>query len=172
MFERNSWHCTYSRIRSRSILVNSSSAASNWSSTSSASSITSSSSTSGIFPVLFDDIVQRHVYFLDLRCHLVPLQVASCVFKWRDEKLLWGWNCCLVCMSFDCGGLWKVLNGLINFFCACSLFVWTFRHGCKTFIFRFFFLQRWHQRFRDGNLPAAPHSFRRCNFFIKNLFSS
>jgi len=141
---------TYSRIRSRSILVNSSSAASNWSSTSSASSTTSSSSTSGIFLVLFDDIVQRHVHFLDLRSHFVPLLVASCVFKWRDEKNYGIWNCCLVCMSFFkrqrviiwriCLRLPAFVKGRINYFCSPHFSFELVGMAASLFVFFFFLL--------------------------------
>ena len=97
---------SYSRIRRWSIFVNSSSIASSWSTASSASSTTSSPSSSGVFPVLFDDIVQRHIYFLDFRSHFVRLPVASCVWKWRAGWEIMGYVIlCLVCMFFDGGGL-------------------------------------------------------------------
>lgn len=160
---------TYSGIRRRSILVNSSSTASNWSSTSSASSTTSPSSSSGIFLVLFDDIVQRHIYFLDLRSHFVLLPVASCVFKWRDEKIMGYGNVA----SFTCPlaepRCWRLpLLFIWALFLFASLFVWTFRHSCKSFIFLSFFLQRWHQRFRPWQLARwiTQLSARSWNRFL------
>ena len=151
---------TYSGIRRRSILVNSSSTASNWSSTSSASSTTSPSSSSGIFLVLFDDIVQRHIYFLEFRSHfvlLVLLPVASCVFKWRDEKIMGYGSVASFTCPFKTRHRWGVVCGF-----QCSLHFSFELFGIAASLLSFFliFFKGDIKDSVSGNPPAGPHSSR------------
>ena len=97
-------YLTYSRIWSRSILVYSASTtSSSGTTTSSPSSATSPSSSSVTFSVQFDDIVQRHVYFISLRSHFVSGQPVP--RAWRDalEKKIMGLCGCLDCTPLTKG---------------------------------------------------------------------
>ena len=147
-------YLTYSRIWSRSILVYSASTtSSSGTTTSSPSSATSPSSSSVTFSVQFDNIVQRHVYFISLRSHFVSGQPVP--RAWRDalEKKIMGlWGC------LDCTPLIKRAQETSKAFggtksCRATrkgvllpqfLFFFRFFFSCKAFNF----FKRKHKR--DG----------------------